>query len=294
MQAGDAEAAAAARRLIDVFENAGVECVAINAAGCGSAMKSYGELLRDDPAYAERARAFAAKCVDMSGIAGRPRATSDSASLPMRVAYHGALPSAPRARRQRAAARSAAHRFPASSFAKFRNPTSAADRPASTTCSSPIPPLASRDRESAAPADDGRRGGGVRNPGCLMQIASGLELAGRHDQDDASGRVGRSISSRGSFEGLRAVTRGAAVRERASEADTVRPWSPTPDSGDPVQRRSAEPRLDASVWSRRCNLTPMEIREECLPKKCKGPNPTVQDFTFSKPQSPMMRLNSRG
>ena len=44
-----------ARRTIDVFERANVEAIVINAAGCGSNVKEYGHLLRDDSAYAERA-----------------------------------------------------------------------------------------------------------------------------------------------------------------------------------------------------------------------------------------------
>jgi glycolate dehydrogenase iron-sulfur subunit len=46
-----------ARRNIDVFLNAGVDAVIVNAAGCGAAMKEYGHLLRDDP-YAEKAERF--------------------------------------------------------------------------------------------------------------------------------------------------------------------------------------------------------------------------------------------
>ena len=47
------DAMAAARRLIDAFEGADVETIVVNAAGCGSAMKRYGHLLRNDPAYAD-------------------------------------------------------------------------------------------------------------------------------------------------------------------------------------------------------------------------------------------------
>src|SRR5262245_53027566 len=57
----EASALECARRMIDVFEGAGVETVIINAAGCGSNMKEYGYLLRDDPEYAARARRFAEK-----------------------------------------------------------------------------------------------------------------------------------------------------------------------------------------------------------------------------------------
>ena len=55
-------------RLIDTFEAAGVDHVVVNAAGCGSTMKEYAELLARDPAYAERAAAFAGKVRDVSEI----------------------------------------------------------------------------------------------------------------------------------------------------------------------------------------------------------------------------------
>lgn len=45
-----------ARRNIDAFLAADVNAVIVNAAGCGAQMKEYGHLLRDDPAYAEKAR----------------------------------------------------------------------------------------------------------------------------------------------------------------------------------------------------------------------------------------------
>ena len=43
------EALVRARRLIDVFERADVDAIVVNVAGCGSTMKEYGRLLRDDP-----------------------------------------------------------------------------------------------------------------------------------------------------------------------------------------------------------------------------------------------------
>jgi glycolate oxidase iron-sulfur subunit len=65
-----------ARRTIDAFERANVDVVVTNAAGCGSNVKEYGHLLRDDAAWAGRARAFAAKCKDVSEVlaALEPRA----------------------------------------------------------------------------------------------------------------------------------------------------------------------------------------------------------------------------
>jgi glycolate oxidase iron-sulfur subunit len=80
-----------ARRTIATFERAGVERIAVNAAGCGSSMKEYGQLLADDPAWAERARLFASRVRDVTEVVselGAPRAPRHP--LPMRVAYHDA------------------------------------------------------------------------------------------------------------------------------------------------------------------------------------------------------------
>ena len=53
-----------ARRNIDVFLEANVEAVVVNAAGCGAAMKEYAYLLRDDPVYSEKATRFSALVKD--------------------------------------------------------------------------------------------------------------------------------------------------------------------------------------------------------------------------------------
>jgi glycolate oxidase iron-sulfur subunit len=53
-----------AKQNIDAFLAANVDAVIVNAAGCGAAMKEYGYLLRDDPAYAERAKRFSALVKD--------------------------------------------------------------------------------------------------------------------------------------------------------------------------------------------------------------------------------------
>jgi glycolate oxidase iron-sulfur subunit len=86
----DEQAAALARRMIATFEKAKVDTIVINAAGCGSTMKEYGHLLRDDPAWAARAAEFSAKCKDISEILCELPARSPRHALPMRVAYHDA------------------------------------------------------------------------------------------------------------------------------------------------------------------------------------------------------------
>lgn len=53
-----------ARQMIDSFADTNVDFVIINAAGCGHTLKEYGHILADDPEYAEKAKAFAAKVKD--------------------------------------------------------------------------------------------------------------------------------------------------------------------------------------------------------------------------------------
>jgi glycolate oxidase iron-sulfur subunit len=84
------QAAHLARRMIAEFEAANVDTIVINAAGCGSTMKEYGHILRDDPVWAARAAAFSAKCRDISEILCDLPMQAPRHPLPMRVAYHDA------------------------------------------------------------------------------------------------------------------------------------------------------------------------------------------------------------
>lgn len=86
----DDQAAAMARKIIDLFERANVDTIVINAAGCGSTMKQYGYLLRDDPQWSDRARSFSAKCKDITEILCELAPIAPRNPLPFRIAYHDA------------------------------------------------------------------------------------------------------------------------------------------------------------------------------------------------------------
>jgi glycolate oxidase iron-sulfur subunit len=80
-----------ARRTIDAFDRAGVDRIVVNAAGCGSSMKEYGELLADDPEWAARAHAFSTRVRDASELVvelGAP--VAPRSPIRARVAYHDA------------------------------------------------------------------------------------------------------------------------------------------------------------------------------------------------------------
>ncbi len=79
-----------ARNLIDTFEAYGLETIVVNVAGCGSSLKEYGHLLRDDPAYAERARAFSASVRDITELLAELPPVAPRHPINLRVAYHDA------------------------------------------------------------------------------------------------------------------------------------------------------------------------------------------------------------
>jgi glycolate oxidase iron-sulfur subunit len=79
-----------ARHNIDVFEAYDCDAIVINSAGCGSNLKEYGHLLRDDPVYAERARAFSARVKDVSEFLVGLEPPVHPGALDYAVAYHDA------------------------------------------------------------------------------------------------------------------------------------------------------------------------------------------------------------
>jgi len=77
-----------AKETIAVFE--GCDTIVVNAAGCGSAMKDYGHVLRNDPQWSERAAALSAKVRDVTELLADHEPQAPRRPLPMTVAYHDA------------------------------------------------------------------------------------------------------------------------------------------------------------------------------------------------------------
>jgi glycolate oxidase iron-sulfur subunit len=171
-------ARAFARRLVDVFDRAGVDTIVTNAAGCGSSMKEYGHLLRDDPRYAERARAFAARCKDVSEVLAELEPRAVRQPLPLRVAYHDAC-HLQHAQGVRAEPRRMLRTIPELELVEI---------PDAALCCGSAGIYNLVQPEAAAELGD-RKASNVlstrpdlvvsANPGCLMQLASGLQRAGR-------------------------------------------------------------------------------------------------------------------
>ena len=81
-------ALARARKMIEAFE--GCEVVAVNAAGCGSAMRDYAHLMADDRQWSGRAEAFSAKVRDVTELLAEAGPRAPRHPVPLRVAYHDA------------------------------------------------------------------------------------------------------------------------------------------------------------------------------------------------------------
>ncbi len=78
---------ALARANIDRLERDEADAIIVNAAGCGANLKEYGWLLKDDPAYAERAERFAARVKDVSEFLAERGLAATPGRLPWRVTY---------------------------------------------------------------------------------------------------------------------------------------------------------------------------------------------------------------
>jgi glycolate oxidase iron-sulfur subunit len=77
-----------AAQTIEAFE--GFDRVVVNAAGCGSAMKDYSHLFRDDDEWAERARRFSEKVCDVSELLAEHEPVATRYPVELTVAYHDA------------------------------------------------------------------------------------------------------------------------------------------------------------------------------------------------------------
>jgi glycolate oxidase iron-sulfur subunit len=166
-----------ARHTIDAFERVAVDMVVINAAGCGSNMKEYGYLLRDDTKYSERAKAFSSKCRDISEVlAGlKPRAARHPLSL--KVAYHDAC-HLQHAQGVRAQPRAVLGQIPELQILETAEAALCCGSAGIYNLVRPEPAQELGERKVRHVLDTAPDIVASGNPGCLLQLRSGLRLAG--------------------------------------------------------------------------------------------------------------------
>lgn len=80
-----------ARTTIKTFEDLQVDAIIVNSAGCGSTMKEYGDILKDDPSFSARAQALGEKTKDvMEFLSDIGLNTDDLRELKLNVTYQDA------------------------------------------------------------------------------------------------------------------------------------------------------------------------------------------------------------
>jgi glycolate oxidase iron-sulfur subunit len=172
-----AEAARFAAGLIETFEQAGVDAIVVNSAGCGSAMKEYADLLAGDQALAVRAAALSERVVDLSEFLVRLGPVATRHPFPVKVAYHDACHLA-HAQRITSQPRELLKAIPELTVLEVGD--------AGTCCGSAgiynlVQPKTARelgDRKAVAVSATGAELVVSANPGCSLQIGSALADAG--------------------------------------------------------------------------------------------------------------------
>jgi glycolate oxidase iron-sulfur subunit len=177
VHAGREEAAVEqARRLIAAFEQAGVDTVVVNAAGCGSSMKEYAHLLRDEPdGWAERAKAFSAKVRDVMELLDELEPRAARAPVRGRVAYHDACHLA-HAQGVRVEPRRVLRSIPALEVADVADPDICCGSAGIYNLVQPEPAEDLGRRKADAIRATGAGAVVTGNPGCLLQLRRYLDL----------------------------------------------------------------------------------------------------------------------
>ena len=184
-----------ARHNIEVFERVGVDRIVVNAAGCGSSMKEYGELFADDPAWADAgAGVQRPRARRLGGAHGDRRAAGASGIRSRRASC---ITTRVTSRTRRAFARSRARcwrRFPGIELLSPAEAEICCGSAGIYNLVQPEPAAQLGERKArniAALTPDVIATG---NPGCILQIAAAGTAARIRLEDRSSDRIDRSVN----------------------------------------------------------------------------------------------------
>jgi glycolate dehydrogenase iron-sulfur subunit len=154
------------------------ETVIVNAAGCGSAMKDYGHILRDEPGWAERAERFAAKVRDATEFLGEAGPRAERAPIRLRVAYHDACHLA-HAQKVRSQPRELLRQIPELEVVEPPEWEICCGSAGIYNLVKPEPAAELGERKARNLLDTGAEAVVAANPGCALQITAHTERLGR-------------------------------------------------------------------------------------------------------------------
>ena len=170
-----------ARRNIEAFESRGYDAIVTNAAGCGSVLKEYGELLEHDPDYRERARAFSSRVKDVSELLASIGLNREMRTLNITATYQDSCHLA-HGQRVRLQPRQLLEAVPG---LKFR------ELPLSDLCCGSAGvynvehtemSMSLLEKKMQMAAATGADTIVTANPGCILQLRAGAEMFGRNQR----------------------------------------------------------------------------------------------------------------
>jgi len=166
-----------ARRNVAAFAGEEVDAIIVNAAGCGAAMKEYGWLLKDDTAWATRAAEFASRVRDATEFLGDLGLRAVPSPMRVRAAYddpchllHG--------QRVREQPRALLAAIPGLEMVPLEEADWCCGSAGTYNVTQPELARTLLERKVANIEKTGADVVVTANPGCLMQIQSGLRRAG--------------------------------------------------------------------------------------------------------------------
>lgn len=171
------EAAGFARGIVDTFDDAGIDALVVNAAGCGSSLKEIGALLAGDPVYAQRAARLAERVTDFSELLGTLGPIAPRHPLALTVAYHDACHLA-HAQGIRSQPRDLLRGIPGLVLREIADPEICCGSAGVWNVLNPGPAADLGARKARDVLATGADWLVTANPGCLMQIGAGVRAAG--------------------------------------------------------------------------------------------------------------------
>jgi len=166
-----------AKRNIAAFERSGADVYVVNAAGCGSALKGYGELFAQDPEWSQRAHTFSERVRDVTEVLDAVELDSHIGRIDASVTYQEPCHLV-HAQRVSAAPRRLLAKIPGLRLIEMNE--------SSVCCGSAgiynltEPEMAQRlgKRKVENVEATGATIVATANPGCALQVAAGLRAAG--------------------------------------------------------------------------------------------------------------------
>ena len=178
VHAGDVDfARRLAKRNIAAFERSDADVYVVNAAGCGSTLKEYRELLAHDGAWAGRAARFAERVRDITEVLDAMELGPPERAIDAAVTYQDACHLV-HAQRIAAAPRRLLARVPGLRLVEMEESAVCCGSAGIYNLTQPEMAARLQRRKVAAIRRTGATVVATANPGCAMQVAAGLRDAG--------------------------------------------------------------------------------------------------------------------